>query len=157
MTSTAGSTTLSVRPRKVERAAVVTHGKPGQIGAGVARLQAVAQEHGVELLFPPDEAAKQGLETSSELSNNPKGADIAVVLGGDGTVLRALTRFLGTGVPVVGVNFGRVGFLSSMGRRDLETGLARVFAGEYEIVELPTLELEHPDGTSSSPARSSGG
>jgi NAD+ kinase len=142
MTSTAGSTTPSARPRKVARAAVVTHGKPGQIGAGVARLQAVAAEHGVELLFPPDEAAKQGLEAGS----HPTGADIVVVLGGDGTVLRALTRFLGTGVPVVGVNFGRVGFLSSMGRRDLEAGLARVFAGEYEVVELPTLELEHPDG-----------
>jgi NAD+ kinase len=142
MTSTAGSTTLSARPRKVARAAVVTHGKPGQIGPGLARLQAVAAEHGVELLFPPDEAEKQGLPASPELS----AADIAVVLGGDGTVLRALTRFLGAGVPVIGVNFGRVGFLSSMGRRDLEAGLGRVFAGEYEIVELPTLELEHPAG-----------
>jgi NAD+ kinase len=142
MTSTAGSTTQSTRPEKVERAAVVTHGKPEQIGAGVARLQAVADEHGVALLFPPDEAAKQGLDGGAD----PTGADIAVVLGGDGTVLRALTRFLGTGVPVIGVNFGRVGFLSSMGRRDLEAGLARVFAGEYEVVELPTLELEHPDG-----------
>ena len=143
MTSTAGSTTPSARPSRVARAAVVTHGKPGQIGAGIARLQAVAAEHGVELLFPPDEAEKQGIAASPDLA----AADIAVVLGGDGTVLRALTRFLGTGVPVVGVNFGRVGFLSSMGRRDLEAGLARVFAGEYEVVELPTLELEHPDGS----------
>ena len=111
VTSTAGSTTQSAKPRKVTRAAVVTHGKPGQIGAGIARLQVVAQEHGVELLFPADEAEKQGLEASDDVT----GADIAVVLGGDGTVLRALTRFLGTGVPVVGVNFGRVGFLSSMG------------------------------------------
>ena len=122
----------------------MTHGKPGQIGAGFARLQAVAHEHGVELLFPPDEAEKQGLERERATRRR---ADIAVVLGGDGTVLRALTRFLGTGVPVVGVNFGRVGFLSSMGRRDLEAGLARVFAGEYDVVELPTLEVEHPDGT----------
>jgi NAD+ kinase len=61
-------------------------------------------------------------------------------------VLRALTRYLGTGIPVIGVNFGRVGFLSSMGRRDLEAGLARVFTGEYEVVELPTLEVEHPAG-----------
>jgi NAD+ kinase len=122
---------------------VVTHGKPGQIGAGLARLQAVAAEHGVELLFPAEEAEKHGLEPVLDLSV----VDIAVVLGGDGTVLRALTRFLGTGVPVIGVNFGRVGFLSSMGRRDLEVGLARVFAGEYEVVELPTLEVEHPTGT----------
>ena len=144
MTSTAGSPKQlgSSTPKAVARAAVVTHGKPGQIGAGLARLQAVAQEHGVELLFPADEAEKHASETSPDAST----ADIAVVLGGDGTVLRALTRFLGTGVPVIGVNFGRVGFLSSMGRRDLEAGLARVFAGEYEVVELPTLEVEHPDG-----------
>jgi NAD+ kinase len=133
----------STRPKVVERAAVVTHGKPGQIGAGLARLQAVAHEHGVEVILSSDEAQKHGVEPASE----EKGADIAVVLGGDGTVLRALTRFLATGVPVVGVNFGRVGFLSSMGPGELETGLARVFDGEYEVVELPTLDYEHPDGT----------
>ncbi|HEX5028134.1 MAG TPA: NAD(+)/NADH kinase [Gaiellaceae bacterium] len=140
MTQTAGSPTLS--GKRVARAAVVTHGKAGQIGAGIARLQAVAQEHGVELVLSPDEAEKHGVAESGD----PASADLAVVLGGDGTVLRALARFLGTGVPVIGVNFGRVGFLSSMGRRDLESGLGRVFQGEYEVVELPTLELEHPDG-----------
>jgi NAD+ kinase len=140
MTSTAGSPTLSGKP--IARAAVVTHGKPGQIGSGLARLQAVAEDHGVELVFGSNEAEKHGVEGSGDAT----AADIAVVLGGDGTVLRALARFLGTGVPVIGVNFGRVGFLSSMGRRDLEEGLGRVFAGEYEVVELPTLELEHPDG-----------
>jgi NAD+ kinase len=143
MTSIAGSQRPSTQPRQISRAAVVTHGTPGQIGAGFARLQAVAQEHAVELILPRDEADKQGVEASGDETT----ADIAVVLGGDGTVLRALTRFLGTGIPVVGVNFGRVGFLSSMGRRDLEAGLARIFGGEYEIVELPTLELEHPDAT----------
>ena len=143
MTSTAGSQTPSTgQPRAVARAAVVTHGKPGQIGAGLARLQAVAQEHGVELVLPPDEAEKHGAESGA----GAEGVDIAVVLGGDGTVLRALARYLGTGIPVIGVNFGRVGFLSSMGRRDLEAGLSRVFAGEYEVVALPTLEVEHPDG-----------
>jgi NAD+ kinase len=127
---------------RVTRAAIVTHGKPGQIGAGFARLQAVAQEHGVELVVSTEEAEKHGVDATSEA----RAADVVVVLGGDGTVLRALARFLGTGVPVIGVNFGRVGFLSSMGRRDLEAGLGRVFAGEYAVVELPTLELEHPDG-----------
>ena len=56
-------------------------------------------------------------------------------------MLRGLTRFLGTGVPVIGVNFGRVGFLSSMGREELEEGMPRAFAGEIEVVELPTLEI----------------
>jgi NAD+ kinase len=43
---------------------------------------------------------------------------------------------------VIGVNFGRVGFLTSIARDGLEEGVARVFAGEYEVAELPTLELE---------------
>jgi NAD+ kinase len=143
MTSIAGSPKPSARA--VTRAAVLTHGNPEQIGSGLARLQAVAHEHGVELAFPPEEARKHGVEPSDDLA----GAQIAVVLGGDGTMLRALTRFLGAGIPVVGVNFGRVGFLSSMGRRELEEGLARVFAGEYEVVELPTLEVEYPGGKAS--------
>ncbi len=128
---------------RVTRAAVVTHGKPGQIGSGLARLQAGAQEHGVELVLSREEAEKHGVEGTDD----PAEADLAVVLGGDGTVLRALARFLGTGIPVIGVNFGRVGFLSSMGRGELEEGLGRVFSGEYDVVELPTLELEHPDGS----------
>ena len=136
MTSSAGSKPQSVEPSRVGRAVVVTHGRVEQIGAGLARLETVAREAGVELIVSADEAEKHGVEESG--GND---ADIAVVLGGDGTMLRALARFLGTDIPVVGVNFGRVGFLSSMARADLETGLARVFAGEYEAVELPTIEL----------------
>ena len=45
------------------------------------------------------------------------------MLGGDGTMLRALRRFLGTGVPVLGVNFGRVGFLATVEADSMEAGL----------------------------------
>ena len=71
--------------------------------------------------------------------------DIAVVLGGDGTMPRALARYLGTGVPVIGVNFGRVGFLASIERGALESRLARVFAGEYRVEDVPTLDVEVGD------------
>jgi NAD+ kinase len=56
-------------------------------------------------------------------------------------MLRALARFLGTGIPVVGVNYGRVGFLTAIHADDLEAGVARVFRGEYRTVELSTLEV----------------
>ena len=57
-------------------------------------------------------------------------------------MLRALKHLVGTGVPVMGVNLGRVGFLASVGRDEVEEGLGRVFCGEYEAVELPALEVE---------------
>ena len=124
MTSTTGSTQQLAN--RVRRAVVLTHGTPQAIGSALARLATVAREAEVELVH--DDAADVDV-------------DLAIVLGGDGTMLRALTRFLGTGVAVIGVNFGRVGFLSSIPRGDLEPGLARAFAGEYSVVELPTLDV----------------
>jgi NAD+ kinase len=106
--------------RRVERIAVIVHGKPEVIADAPRRLRAVAAAAGVDV-------------------TDESGADLAVVLGGDGTMLRALQRYLGTGVPSLGVNFGRVGFLTSIDARDLETGLEGAFAGGFEVVDLPTI------------------
>src|SRR5207302_1247509 len=54
-------------------------------------------------------------------------------------------RFLGTDTPTIGVNFGRVGFLTSIPAHALEDGVARALAGDYRVVELPSLELHVGD------------
>jgi NAD+ kinase len=107
----------------VERATLFTHGRPETVAEASARVERLAAEAGVEL-------------TEAE------GVDLAIVLGGDGTMLRALKRFLGTGVPVLGVNFGRVGFLTGISHDELENGLRRAFEGDIVVHELPTLEVE---------------
>jgi NAD+ kinase len=107
--------------RSVKTAVVVTHGRNG-VDAALERLRALAEQSGVELVDGDE-------------------ADIAIVLGGDGTMLRALARFLGRGVPVIGVNYGRVGFLTAIGGSELESGIPRVFAGDYRTVELSTVEV----------------
>jgi NAD+ kinase len=122
----------------IRRAAVLTHGRPEVIGPALDRLSAIAEEARVELLFPEEEAKKHGVETTGELA----GAQLAIVLGGDGTMLRALHRFLGTGIPALGVNFGRVGFLASITREQLEEGVCRALAGEFRVVPLPTVEVD---------------
>jgi NAD+ kinase len=119
MTSTSGSST----PSPVETAAVVAHGRV-DVGEAVERVRAVAAGAGVELLEEPEDA------------------QLTVAVGGDGTILRTLARLLGTGIPVIGVNFGRVGFLASIAPERLEADLARVFAGEYRTIEQPTLEAK---------------
>ena len=136
-TSTTGSAKRLSEP--IRRAGIITHGKPSTIGPALARLEKVAREAGVELLMPGDEVAKHGFGTAEE---DLTGADVTVVLGGDGTMLRALQRSLDADVPVIGVNFGRVGFLASIQQNELESGLSRVFAGDYRVVELPTLDVE---------------
>jgi NAD+ kinase len=132
---------MTRRP-EVRRAAVITHGRAETVREPLARLRALAEERGVELVLPEDEVAKHGDGAAGDLTST----DLAVVLGGDGTMLRALKTFLGTAVPVFGVNFGRVGFLASAGAEELETGLGRAFAGEFEVVELPALEASAGGG-----------
>jgi NAD+ kinase len=136
------SRTGSTRPRaEVRRIAVITHGRRETSGEALARLQALAQERELELLLPEDEVEKHGGEEADVAE-----ADLAVVLGGDGTMLRGLKRFLGTAVPVIGVNLGRVGFLASVEADSLERGLGRAFSGDYEVVELPALEARADGG-----------
>ncbi len=106
----------------VRSATVITHGKPELVAPAVQRVREVAERAGVAIVDAGE-------------------PDLAIVLGGDGTMLRALTRFLGTDVPVLGVNFGRVGFLTAIAPEQLERDLERAFAGEYRVVELPTVEV----------------
>jgi NAD+ kinase len=119
MTSTSGSSKHS----PVETAAVVAHGRI-DVRDAVERVRAVAEGAGVEVV------------------NEPERAQLAVAVGGDGTILRTLARLLGTTIPVIGINFGRVGFLASIAPERLEADLARVFAGEYQAIEQPTLEAQ---------------
>jgi NAD+ kinase len=107
----------------VERATIVTHGRPETVADALTQVERLAAEAGVELTEGND-------------------VDLAIVLGGDGTMLRALKRFLGTNVPVLGVNFGRVGFLAGVPQDELEGGLPKALRGDFAVVELPTLEAD---------------
>jgi NAD+ kinase len=68
--------------------------------------------------------------------------DVLAVLGGDGTFLRAARAVAEVDVPILGINLGKVGFLSKAEADELETVLARIAAGEYVIDERMVLEAQ---------------
>jgi NAD+ kinase len=119
MTSTSGSTQQS---RPVSSVAIITHGSKN-VSDAVAHVERAVGAAGAHVV------------------DDPRTAELAVAVGGDGTILRALTTLLGSGIPVIGVNYGRVGFLASIEPDGVDEGLARVFGGEYSVIELPTLQL----------------
>jgi len=123
----------------VSSAAVITHGRVETIGDGLERLHAVAEHNGVTLLLPKEERKKHNLPP---VDDDVTKADLVIVLGGDGTMLRTLDRFIDSGIPVFGVNYGRVGFLTSCSAAELENGVERAFTGDYRLLELPTLEVQ---------------
>ena len=107
----------------MSRIAVFTHGHPARLGDALERAEAYARSEGVDVV-PAAEA------------------DLVIALGGDGTMLRALRATLGTETPVFGINYGRVGFLTSAEGEELEQALEQVRRGEYRVVGLCTLAVQ---------------
>jgi NAD+ kinase len=72
--------------------------------------------------------------------------DLLLTLGGDGTIMRAGRAYVG--VPILGVNFGRFGFLAQVRSDEWRTAVEEVLHGEYEVREEPTLDcwIERYDG-----------
>jgi NAD+ kinase len=101
---------------------------------------AVARERELELLVPKAEAEKHGLAGGEgvQVGAEPsEPTDLALVLGGDGSILTALRAYAGRGVPVFALNFGAIGFLATVEPHDMDESLAIAFDGRFELLELP--------------------
>lgn len=128
---------------------VLTHQRPGQTEAALGTLRAAAEAAGVTLRFDVEETAKHHLVADAVLTPDAPLSDdveLCVVLGGDGTILRALRRYAGTSVPVFAVNFGEVGFLATIDPDEVLDGFTRAFSGDFEVLTLPAIALELPGG-----------
>jgi NAD+ kinase len=131
-------------------ATVLTHTRPQQVSDALGKLVAAARAAGVTLRFDEDETLKnaiapgEGIAVDAPLTDD---VDICIVLGGDGTILRALRRYAGTSVPVFAVNFGQIGFLATIDPSECEEGFQRALTGEFEVLTLPALALQVPDGS----------
>jgi NAD+ kinase len=134
------------RPRTIT---VFTHEFPGQTGDVLRRLIDAAVAAGVEVHLPEEEVTKHQLQEreGTVFGADPAGdTDLAVVLGGDGTILRALRVFAGRKVPVFAFNFGAIGFLSTVDHGRTDDGIERVVSGDFELLPIPALQVETPKG-----------
>ena len=89
--------------------------------------------------FAPHLSAELIAELDAEVA--VERIEVALVLGGDGTILRAAELLRGSDCPILGVNLGHVGFLAEAESHDLSFTLERVLAGEYTVEERMTLEV----------------
>jgi len=68
--------------------------------------------------------------------------DLFISIGGDGTILRAITFIKNLGIPVIGINTGRLGFLATIPVNDIEIALQNIINGKYRISERSLLTIE---------------
>lgn len=128
----------------MKTAALITHSHPPAATEAVALATAIASEVDWRIVATADEIAKhhQAAAGVEQVESLPADPDLCLVLGGDGSILYALRRFAGTGVPVFGVNFGTVGFLAAVERDEAEQGIRGALAGAIEAIDLPALTVE---------------
>ncbi len=122
-------------------------GTDRRIAAAFRRVAAVADEFGASVAVEPGMApVVEGSGATAAIATTPDElpdtVDLVISLGGDGTLLRAARSVFGRGVPVLGVNLGSLGFLTSVSGAGVEDGLRRVLGGEYAIEERRTLHAE---------------
>lgn len=110
----------------VRRLGVVYREHTPEVLRILERLRTWADAHDIRVAIEPN--AGRDPEGALDLVADP--VDLVVALGGDGTFLRASRLVVGTEIPVLGVNLGRLGFLTAIPDSELEQGLDTVLRGE---------------------------
>lgn len=122
--------------RRIQRIGFIGQARYSRLPETISRLQDLADQLGFALSAEEDLSeffpGAQGFE--------PDNIDLLVTLGGDGTLLRGARMVAGFDVPVLGVNFGYLGFLTSIAPDELESAIQRVLDGQYWLDERFTLD-----------------
>lgn len=119
-------------------------GRPAAVRSAELVVQGLLRS-GIGVRVLGDEASDlplpDAVETVEAKPGVVDGCELLVVLGGDGTLLRGAEFARASGVPMLGVNLGRVGFLAEAERDDLDKVVHRVVARSYEVEERMTLDV----------------
>jgi NAD+ kinase len=131
-----------MRPERPRVVGIVPH-RDRPVAHDLARRAAHRlQQIGIEVRVPAADAAVAGLsELGAGDDEFPAGLDLAISLGGDGTMLRTVDLAYETGAAILGVNIGQLGYLTEVEPVDLDLALERLLAGEYEVDERMVLEV----------------
>lgn len=111
----------------------------------------VLEEEASDLPLPPAAETHATVEVVSPGPGLLDGCELLMVLGGDGTLLRGAEFARASGVPMLGVNLGRVGFLAEAERDDLDEVVGRVAAQDYDVEERMTLDVTVRNGGADAP------
>lgn len=128
-------------PLAFRRVALIGKLRSPEIAASLKDLRQFLAERGCEVLIERETGGDLGV-AGADYETIGKQADLAVVVGGDGTMLAAGRNLVRHRVPLTGVNQGRVGFMTDIGHDDMHAGIAAILEGRYLIEERAVLDAE---------------
>ncbi len=130
----------AVRP-SFGRVALIGKLRSAEIAESLRELRGMLEKRGCEVLIERETASDLGLR-GVDYAAIGADAKLAIVVGGDGTMLAAARNLVRHHVPLVGVNQGRVGFMTDIGHDDMRSGIGAILDGKYSIEERALLEAE---------------
>ena len=128
-------------PLAFRRVALIGKLRSPEIAESLKEMRGLLEARGCEALIESETAKDLGARGASYEAIG-KGADLAVVIGGDGTMLAAARNLVGSRVPLIGVNQGRVGFMTDIGHDDMRAAIGAVLDGKYTLEERALLDAE---------------
>jgi NAD+ kinase len=127
---------------------IVVHHHRTEAAAVARETAAWLAERGHDVEFPEPDAALAGLEGRGVPDDwFGQGLDLVISLGGDGTILRTVDLVAEHDVPILGVNFGQLGYLTEVEPEQVAPSLERFFADDYRIEERMLLCVTVEDGS----------
>ncbi len=130
-----------MKPRPPKIVGVVTHIGKAEARERLRELLAVLDEIKLTVLLEQEAAALAGKpKLAHPLVEIGKEADLIIVLGGDGTILRVARELEWSATPILGVNLGNLGFLTSVRGDTLQAPVRAILQGKYEVSERQTLQ-----------------
>jgi len=143
--------TATAAPIALRRVALIGRRAGVELAEPLSRLAAFLAASGHEVVIEEETARATPLPAYRAAAPETLGAnaDVAIVIGGDGTMLGIARRLAPLNVPVIGVNLGRLGFLTDIPISRMEPTVAAMLRGRYveERRTLLTAEVVHSDGT----------
>jgi NAD+ kinase len=136
----------------LNRVAIYSKDSNAKTKEGVNRLISEFCRRGIKMYIhqKSDEAllcpGGEQIERFTELSSLPVMPDLFLSVGGDGTFLETVLKVKDTGIPVAGVNTGRMGFLANIPADDIGRSIDMLNNGEYSIIERCLLKISKPEG-----------
>lgn len=129
-------------PPAFRRVALVGKQRSREIAASLSELRALLAARGCEVLLEQDTAAALGDGRGVDFQAIGRGVDLAIVVGGDGTMLSAARNLVRYGVPLAGINLGRVGFMTDIALKDMREAVGAILDGRHTIEERALLDAE---------------
>jgi NAD+ kinase len=129
-------------PPAFRRVALVGKQRSREIAASLSELRALLAARGCEVVLEQDTAAALGDGGGVDFQAIGQGVDLAIVVGGDGTMLSAARNLVRYGVPLAGINLGRVGFMTDIALKDMREAVGAILDGRHTIEERALLDAE---------------